>query len=180
MIFPRQKSGITATTFLISPSYPTRSLMSGEEFALGPTKLLRVCVSTPRLCLRAFSSARWFHTKLILCIPPFSVKRSCFALEILPNHEATFLQKKGAHNKKRVPVGAGQESRCEVRVLSYSSLLCVATFHAAAAASLRVCWKFWDIWHISHFPAVPVVIQGLTCLAGNSSNIYSSIRSVFG
>lgn len=41
-------------------------------------------------------------------------------------------------------------------------------FHAAAAARLRVRWKFWDIWHISHFPAVTLLIQKLAYLTGSS------------
>lgn len=70
---------------------------------------------------------------------------------------------------------AGQGSLCEVSALGYFFVVC-SNFHAAAAAaSLRVRLKFWDIWHISHFPAAALLIQGLVCLAGSSSFIYSPL-----
>lgn len=67
--------------------------MSWEEFASGPTKLLRVRV------FRRHASASVRFPPRVDFIPNsyfafrlFSVKRSCFAVEILPNHEAIHLQ----------------------------------------------------------------------------------------
>lgn len=111
--------------------------MSWEEFALETTKLLRVRVfSTPRLC--AFSSARWFHTELILGIPPFSVKHAIF----LPRKYSPFREKFRRRNQSTrrgvcgFNSGAGEPlwGECPLR---YFFVVC-NNFHAAAAASLRV------------------------------------------
>lgn len=49
--------------------------MSWEEFALGATKLLRVCV------FRCHASVRFPpRVDFILGIPPFSVKHDCFVV----------------------------------------------------------------------------------------------------
>lgn len=57
------------------PCSPTKSLMSWEEFALGPTKLLRVCAFR----CRCHASIRFPpRVDFILGIPPFSVKHDGF------------------------------------------------------------------------------------------------------
>lgn len=145
--------------------------MSWEEFALETTKLLRVRVfSTPRLC--AFSSARWFHTELILGIPPFSVKHAIFCRGNTRHSERNPAVETKAHGEECVALTAGQGSHCEVSALSDTSLLCATTFMLQQLLRFVCAWKFWDIWHISHFPAAVLLIQSLACLAGSSSFIY--------
>lgn len=175
-IFISWKKSLSSLLFLPIPFFShQRSPMSGEEFAFGPTKLLRVRVfSTPRLC--TFFAARWYHTKLIPGIPPFSVKHTDFLAEEII---AILVSKSAGESKAEgeewaaVTAGAGEPLWGEC-ALSYFFVVC-CNFHAAAAASLRACLKFWDIWHISHFPAAVLLIQSLVCLVGSSSFIYSPL-----
>lgn len=123
---------------------------------------------------RRHASARflpecWFHTKFIICIPPlfFLV---CFYRWIL----------KQVLYRNRVYIG-GEVRPCKTRAgkplwgecssqISFF-VVCSNFFHAAAAAaaSLRVCWKFWDFWHILHFPAAELLNQSFTCLVDRVS-----------
>lgn len=133
-----------------------------QTFACACVRERACSVATP-LCV--FSSARWFHTKVILGIPPFSVKHpNCSRGNTRRWYSQRSKERKKALRAERVRgCGAG---KAFVRWVGAPHFFVRCTnFHAAAAASLRVRSEFWDICHISHFPGATLLIQNLVCFS---------------
>lgn len=135
-------------------------------------------VPSPRLC--AFSSARWFHTKLILGIPPFSVKHDYFYRETTRDTQSKSALEAPVCGEECVPVAAGQQSHCKVSALSDTSLLCAATFTLLLRQLLRcfVCAGSFGIFYIFRIFPLPLCWISRLCLAGRSSFIYPATRVV--
>lgn len=152
--------------------------MPWEEFALGPTKLLRVRVFSRHASVRSRPRVD-FIPNSYLAFRRFSVKHGYFYF--LSRKKSRFTKQfcfiKPKCEQKSVCLK--QRSRavfCKVSALSHTSLLCAATFTPLLQQLLRFvsAWSFgiFDIFRI--FPAAALLIQSLLCLTGSPSLLSST------
>lgn len=153
----------------MSPSALPSGVMGGV--CVGSHKTF-ACPPVFRRHASAFSSARWFHTKLILCIPDLSVKLDCFGF----TWEVPTIQE----GKAVLPGPAGLE-RAELAAVAAAAgagkplggesapLLCAVTFmpqqllrsaHSGSFGIFDIFWIFSRrycrctvpcVWHRLHF-----------------------------
>lgn len=144
------------------PVIPTRGVRyRGRSLRWDPQNFC-VCACCRRHAFCAFfPSARWFHTKLIVGIPPFFCQTRllffCFAEENTRYSRERARKKLKRHGEEsergvRRLWTAGQESHCEVSEPSLILLCCVCSnFQAAAAAAAPLSCVLEVLGYLTYF-----------------------------